>query len=300
MNDKTDVTFPSIARTLLAVITHPKLLFKGIYCMGVILTKFFFFQYKAAVFRRKIPVARVDHPLDDLIPFTPRFVPVYLDFIPFWIRVVGFLCVRRKKNGGIQMAGEFIASITALYTFAFQVYHKNLSTTKRPHYTKTFRFKVIHTFDPHLMCIPSLHVMIVIHTYTAFRHYAQKLGEEDALKDMAKQIYNGAIAITEAILYIKQHSINCVAASLYTMRWFDPLLFSSADADAFVNALFTLDPAALPPAYIPSYKGNLVLSIDVPKFRKHILSLYLSFMNAKTGHWTIPLLDFLTSMPKKN
>jgi len=300
MKDKTSITFPSMARTLFAVFIHPSLFFRGLYCIAVILTKFFFFQYKAALFPRKIPVTRVDHTLDDLIPFAPDFVPVYLDFIPFWIRVVGFLCVHGKKKGGIKMAGEFLASITALYTFAFQIYRKNLSTTNRPQYTKTFRFKVIHTFDPHLMCIPSLHVMIVIHTYTAFRYYAQKLEEEALLEDMAKEIYNSAIAITEAILYIKQHSINCVAASLYTMRCFDSLLFSAWDAVTFVKDIFNLDPAYLPAGYIPSYKGPLVLSKDIPKFKEHIMSLYLSFMNAKTGHWMAPLLDFLDSMPKTN
>jgi hypothetical protein len=300
MKEKTNTAFPSIARTLLAVVTHPRLLLRGLYCVGVILTKFFFFQYFAALSRRIIPVTKVDHSLDDLIPFTPGFVPIYLDFIPFWIRVVGFLSVYREKQGGIKMAGDFIASITSLYTYAFQLYRRNLSTTKRPRYTKTARFKLIHLFDPHLMCIPSLHVMIVIHTYTAFRHYMQKLGEEETLKDMAKEIYCGAVAITEAILYIKQHSINCVAASLYTMRCFNPVLFDVKDAETFLNDLFKLDPATLPPAYIPSYKGPFVFAGDILKFRKHIMSLYLSFMNAKTGHWTIPLLDFLALLPKTN
>lgn len=300
MKDKTNITFPSIGRTVFTVLIHPSLFFRGLYCIAVILTKFFFFQYKSALFPRKIKVTGVDHPLDELIPFNPGFVPVYLDFIPFWIRVAGFLCVYRRKKGGIKMAGEFISSITDLYSFAFQIYRKNLSTTKRPHYTKTFRFKVIHAFDPHLMCIPSLHVMIVIHTYTAFRHYAEELDEEAQLNNMAKEIYNGAIAITEAILYIKQHSINCIAASLYTMRCFDSLLFGAWDAAAFVNDLFKLNPSAFPAAYIPSYKGPLVLFKDIPKFREHIMSLYLSFMSAKTGHWTEPLLDYLASESKAN
>jgi len=298
MKDKTKITFPSIARTLAAVLIHPGLFFRGLHCIAVILSKFFFFQYKAALFPRKIPVTRVDHTLDELIPFIPGFVPIYLDFIPFWIRVAGFLCIHGRKKGGVKMAGEFISSITSLYTFAFQIYRRNLSTTNRPRYTKSFRFKVIHTFDPHLMCIPSLHIMIVIHTYTAFRYYAQKLEEEALLKDLEKEIYNGAIAITEAILYIKQHSINCVAASLYTMRCFDSLLFSAWDAVTFVKDLFNLDPSELPAGYVPYYKGPLVVSKDIPKFKGHIMSLYLSFMNARTGHWMAPLLAFLDSMPK--
>jgi len=36
-----------------------------------------------------------------------------------------------------------------------------MSTTERPHYTKTAGFRMIHTLDPHLLCVPSLHVVIV-------------------------------------------------------------------------------------------------------------------------------------------
>jgi len=299
-----------MVRTIVAVIIHPSLLRRGLYCVGVILSKFFFFQYKAALFPRKIPVSRVEHPLDNLIPFNPGFVRIYLDFIGFWVRIVGFLAVRRKQ-GGIKMAAEFIGSITRLYFYALEVYGKNLSTTERPKYTETFRFKLIHAVDPHLMCIPSLHVMIVIHGYTAFRRYARELGEEEALRDIAESVYTSALAITQAILYIKQHSINCVAAALYTMRRFAPSLFSAEDAETFTGDLFRLAPegnpasadprlaAALPAGYVPGFSGPQVSPEDIPKFTEHIMGLYRSFLDEEASDWTEPVLKFLASLPQK-
>jgi len=299
-----------MVRTIFAVLIHPSLFWRGLYCIGVILSKFFFFQYKAALFPRKIPVSRVEHPLDDLIPFNPNFVRIYLDFVAFWVRIVGFLAVR-SKQGGVKMAAEFIASITRLYFFALEIYGKNLSTTERPNYTETFRFKLIHAVDPHLMCIPSLHVMIVIHGYTAFRHYARELGEEDALQGLAESVYAGALAITQAILYIKQHSINCVAAALYTMRRFDTSLFSAKDAETFVGDLFRLAPegnpastdprlAALPADYAFGFSGPQVSPADIPKFNEHIMGLYRSFLDVEAADWTEPVLKFLASLRSGN
>jgi hypothetical protein len=195
------------------------------------------------------------------------------------------------------MAADFIDSITMLYPFALKVYGKNLSTTIRPACNKTFRFRIIHIFDPHLMCIPSLHVMIVIHAYTAFRQFVWELGEEKSLQSLTKKVYAGALAITEAILYIKQHSINCIAASLYVMRRFNPVLFSEADAEAFVNSLFVVGAADIPCEYAPFYTGPLARAEDVPQFQEHIMNLYRSFIEADAADWTAPLLDFLVSLP---
>ena len=290
------VSFPSVTMAILIVFFHPRLFFRGLRCIAVILTKFFLFQYKAALFSRKIPVSGVEHNLDSLIPFNPAFVTIYLDFIGFWIRIVGFLGMRRKK-AGLGLAGDFINSITMLYLFAFKVYKKNLSTTARPACNKTFRFRIIHLFDPHLMCIPSLHVMIVIHAYTAFRHFARELGEEKALQSLTEKVYAGALAITEAILYVKQHSINCVAASLYAMRRFNPVLFSADDAETFVNGLFAGGAADIPPEYAPFYTGPQVQTEDALRLREQIMRLYRSFTEVDASDWTTPILDFLASLP---
>lgn len=285
--------FPSVGRTALTVLIHPPLLFRGFRCMLVVWRRFFFFQYRSALFPR-IPVSRADHELDGLVPFNPAFIRIYLDFVAFWIRITGFLCVRHGKRGRV-LAAEFIDSITALYPFAFQVYRKNLSTTPRPRYTRG-RFRLIHLTDPHLMCVPSLHVMIVIHAWTAFRRCLGRLGETP--RPLADKVFAGALAITEAVLYVKQHSVNCVAAALYAMRRFDPALFSAADAGAFISGLFAA--GSVPPEYAPCYDGDLVRREDAPLLREHIAGLYRSFVEAgeQTEHWAAPLLDFLGNCAK--
>jgi hypothetical protein len=290
------VSFPSVTMAVLIVLFHPRLFFRSLRCMAIILSKFFLPQYRAVLFPGKIPVSNVEHSLDGLIPFNPAFVTIYLDFVGFWVRIVGFLAIHRKKTG-IRMAADFIDSITMLYTFAPKVYSKNLSTTVRPVCNKTFHFRVIHIFDPHLMCIPSLHVMIVIHAYTAFRQFVRELGEEKALQSFTEKVYAGALAITEAILYVKQHSINCIAAALYVMRHFNPILFSAGDAEGFVNRLFAGGAADVPPEYAPFYIGPLVKPEDVPRLREQIISLYRSFVEADAADWPAPLLDFLVSLP---
>ena len=288
--------FPGVGRTVFTVLVHPGLFIRGIRCVSIVLRKFFLFQYRAALFPR-LPVSIVEHSLDDHIPFNPSFVKIYLDFSAFWIRIVGFLCIGYGKKGR-KLAAEFISSITELYNFAFQVYKKNLSTTNRPCYKKGFHFRLIHLVDPHLMCIPSLHVMLVVRSYTAFNYYLGVLGEEKTLSSMAERVFNGALAITEAILYVKQHSINCIAAALYAMNRFDPAFFGPKEAEKFVRCLFTVkEPKDIPPEYAPFYSGPLVNPDHAAPLREHIVSLFRLFLERNSADWTAPILEFLKKHP---
>jgi hypothetical protein len=137
------------------------------------------------------------------------------------------------------------------------------------------------------MCIPSLHVMVVIRSYTKFREILGALGDEDACAPEFEEIRQGAIAITEAILYVKQHSVNCVAAAMYAMTRFAPPLFPPAEAEDFVSRLFADAPSPL--------------KEDAPEIRAHILNLYRSFIqNGETApSWEEPLLAFLRTQPRK-
>jgi len=286
---------PGVGRTLLTVLVHPSLLKRGLRCVSIILRKFFLFQYRAALFPR-LPLSRVEHALDNKIPFNPNFIRIYLDFTGFWIRIVGFLC--RYGKEGRALATDFIASITGLYPFALEVYSKNLSTTARPRYKKSFHFRLVYLLDPHLMCIPSLHVMLMVHSYTGFRRCLRQLGEEEALGGLAEKIFKGAVVITEAILYVKQHSVNCIAAALYAMSRYDPSLFCAADAETFVRSLFGYKRAEdISGEYARFYKGPLIQTEDTAALREYILSLYRFFMDSKGPDWTMPLLDFLKTLP---
>ena len=185
---------------------------------------------------------------------------------------------------------NFLETMGSLYAYAAEVYGKNLSTTDRPFYIARPRFMLIHAVDPHLMCVPSLHVMVVIRTYTIFREILKTLGEKDRFAAQAEELRLGAIAITEAVLYVKQHSVNCIPAAMYAMTSFSPGLFPPDEAERFAHDIFRK-------AKAPS--GN-----DGDEIRSHIISLYKRFCEEgeaavrRGGDWKEPILNFLNSLEK--
>jgi len=260
---------------------------------------FFFCQFRAAFLPGRIPVTKVDHALDEKIPFVPSWVTIYLDFVHFWIRMIAFFLRRYKRKAHIPIR-DFIYSVGRLYVFAAEVYKKNMSTTKRPFYIARPRFLVIHMMDPHLMCIPSLHVMVVIHTYLQFLETAKKMGDYEKLKDQALEIKQGALAISQAILFVKQHSVNCIPAALYAMTCFCPELFPPKEAEAFTNLLFSPAPKAdealrknrVHPSAAPLTR---IQEEDKARIKSHILSLYNRFLAERetAKSWEQPLIKFL-------
>jgi hypothetical protein len=129
--------------------------------------------------------------------------------------------------------------------------------------------------------------MVVIRSYTKFREILRVLGDEDKYVPQFEEIRQGAIAITEAILYVKQHSVNCVAAAMYAMTRFASPLFPPEEAEDFASRIFTAAPSPL--------------KEDAPEIRAHILNLYRSFIrNGETASsWEEPLLAFLRTQPEK-
>jgi hypothetical protein len=267
-----------VPASILRILAAPPLRRPSFICAVRIFSNFFFLQSRAARNPGLIPVTQVDHALDEKIPFIPRRVDIYLDFVGFWIRSLGFL-LKRRGRAAREAVRDFIESMGELYIFAAGVYRKNMSTTRRPLYLLHPRFVLIHLSDPHLMCIPSLHVMVVIRTYTKFAELAKSLGEN--LDDEIKELREGALKITEAILYVKQHSVNCIPAALYAMSSFSPELFPQEEAESFAGDLL---------------RGERVPSArDGEAIRKHIVTLYRDFLAAgrDAPSWEYPLLAFL-------
>jgi hypothetical protein len=266
-------------------------------CIFSIFRDFFLRQYRAALLPGRVPVITVDHPLDMKIPFDPAWVTVYLDFANFWIRMLTFL-LRAYRRRSFAPLREFIDSMGKLYAFAAEVYRGNFSTTRRPFYITRPRFFLIHLVDPHLMCVPSLHVMVVIRTWTCFAAILHSLGDGERFAPQIEEMKQGALAITAATLFVKQHSVNCIAASLYAMTCFDEGLFPPEEAEAFTALLFGEPPPAAGrrPLGHPSAAPRLRLSpADAAAIKAHIIDLYRRFLSrrktAKT--WDEPLLDFL-------
>ena len=278
-------------------------------CVVTIFYNFFYRQYRAALLPGRVPVSKVDHPLDKKIPFAPSWVIIYLDFTTFWVRIVTFL-LKEYGSRAFSIVKEFISSMGDLYIFAAQVYKRNFSTTKRPFYVSRPRFFLIHLVDPHLMCIPSLHVMLVIRTYTKFTQIMKKLGEYEKYAAQIEEVKQGALAISRAILFVKQHSVNCISAAMYAMTCFSPELFPPAEAESFANQIFLPEtaikfaplskgmanyaarPAAAPELNIPPEDAREIL--------KHVVGLYRHFMSEKENskNWYDPLLNFMKSMPR--
>lgn len=280
-----------VSQAAFKILCSPFLRYTGLRAAASIFYHFFFLQYKAALLPGQIPVVKADHFLDEKIPFQPCRVAVYLDFVSFWIRLLGFILSRFGRRGFGEVKA-FLSAMGRLYAFAAEVYKKRLSTTERPRYLKRPRFVLIHAADPHLMCIPSLHVMVMILSYTRFRKMIATLDNVGALggNDFAAQVdevHRGALEITEAVLYVKQHSVNCIAAAMYAMTCFDEALFPPAEAEDFASRLFA---QSRPPA--PE---------DGEAIRAYILETYRSFLaqNAAAPRgtpWEKPLLDFLDSL----
>ena len=158
MNSNRSVYSESVVYAFIKSFLTPSLRPALFTCIKSIFSNFFFCQWRAAFLPGRVAVTKVDHPLDELVPFVPSWVTIYLDFVTFWIRMLTFI-FRRYGRKSHKAAKEFILSMGRLYAFASGAYRKNFSTTERPFYIARPRFFLIHLVDPHLMCIPSLHVM---------------------------------------------------------------------------------------------------------------------------------------------
>ena len=288
----------------------PSLRPKTILCFFSILYNFFFRQYRAAWLPGRVPVSRVDHPLDRKIPFVPSWVTIYHDFSFFWIRMLSFL-LHTYGLKAFKAVGEFITSIGKLYTFAAEAYQQNFSTTIRPFYIARPRFFIIHLFDPHLMCIPSLHVMVVTWTYIQFAAILRSLNDAENHAAQIAEMKQGALSITRSILFVKQHSINCVAAALYAMTRFDAELCPPEEAEDFAAQLFG---AAPPPACTPcgplpknyhlrpcAAPRTSIPVADAAAITAHIIDLYRQFLaeGKSAQNWEEPLLRFMRELPAK-
>ena len=326
----------SIAYAFFKTLTVPSLRPTSLRAIASIFRNFFLRQYRAALLPGQVPVTAVDHPLDRKIPFMPAWVTIYLDFAAFWIRVLSFL-LREYRRRAFAPVREFIASMGELYAFAAEVYQKNFSTTKRPFYIARPRFFLIHLVDPHLMCIPSLHVMVAIRTWTKLAAILRSLGDAERLAPQIEEMKQGALAITAAVVFVKQHSVNCIAAALYAMTCFDGELFPPEEAAAFTDLLFAdpwkgpvpktaSAPAAARAIYANAEDGpqSAVIKMyirppanarvrpqaaprtrlppaDTAEIKAHIIGLYRRFLSgretAKT--WDEPLLEFLRAPPER-
>jgi hypothetical protein len=245
---------------------------------------FFRIQSHARRHPALVPVVNVDHPLDKTIPFRPKLVMIYHDFSAFWIRTAA--CLFHEVSP--EVAVDFISTMGELYARAAEVYSRHLSTTKRPRYFGNTGCIVIQFFDPHLLCVPSLHVMVCIHTWVKARYLFEVQNKGQVYKAYIEKLFNHAVLITESILYVKQHSVNCIPAAMYAMSCFEPELFTRNDADTFITALFMDE------------RNAEISPAERDSIRSFIKASYTGFMLEgekllanENDDWTVPLIAFL-------
>lgn len=234
-----------------------------------------------------IPVVHVDHPLDKKIPFLPQKVNTYLNFINFWIEPMTMLIHRYGAHNAMLFCREWLKLLTTTYDEAGRLYRFRLSTMERPRYHKG-QFFTIHFFDPHLLCVPSLHIAIIVLCYSFYRMlFERESFTETEKKQWNKELYDGAIAIADSVLYVKQHSVNCVPAALYMVTRLFPDLFKPTDAVQFIGDMFA-EPEGMS-------------AQDAAAVREHILFIYERFLleGAHEDDWRSPVQRWLVTYEKE-
>jgi hypothetical protein len=256
------------------------------------LRQFFLPQFQTAIFRTR-PVVYVDHPIDRAIPFQPSMVSLYMSFIPLWMNAV-FCLNRRYGRAAEAQLVAFLEGIAGLYDEAGSIYLRCHSTTVRPKRLPNPGCAMIQVLDPHLNCIPSLHVTIVFGAWMLARGVVDAMGETmgDTMGDRGEPraeawleaLYNHAQRIAETTMLMKQHSVNCVGASLWYLHARYPESFSEDHCKAIIDGLFTLE-------------GRDVPVKEEARTRIREVFTLLKQDAAGGGHWRDPILRFLEGFP---
>ena len=205
-----------------------------------ILKDFFILQHLQKFHITKRRVINVDTAIDEKIPFVPQKIFVYLSFVSFFVRPIDML----KHNLGLKKAAPYLCVylkfLTSVYRNAASIYRYTMTTTSRPRYLKTHKFRTIHFFDPHLLCVPSIHVAISAGLYAWFRQFFKTgLFSNEEAEAYLNEIKKQALAIVESVLLVKQHSVNCIPLALYMLTsTMNKSFFSAQDAIDFIDCLF--------------------------------------------------------------
>lgn len=230
----------SVPKAAVFILTSPHLVLDAVTFVVTVIKDFFIIQFARKFGFTNTPIAKVDNQLDDKIPFTPYKIGTYLDFTAFWIRPMTMMIEKLGSKKATHFIKEYLKKITLAYHSASIVYRMCMSTTARPKYYKMFYFRVIHFFDPHYLCVPSLHISVVSLVWSFYKDAFKQMPElSQEEKDFyLNELYDGAIKIAETVLYIKQHSVNCIPAALYMMTFLMRPHFTAEDGIQFLRDMF--------------------------------------------------------------
>ena len=182
---------------------------------------------------------------------------------------------------GSKLSTEFIRYLSLTYDEAYSLYDISFTTTYRPASNKR-SIKLLRRADPHFMCVPSLHIAIMCLCIGFYKMLFSR--EHFSVKESTKwldEIKTRAVEIGETVLYLKQHSVNCIPAALYMMTRITPELFTPADAVDYIDRLFA--------------NSKDVNPQDRKKINTHIHTMYerLLLEGCSCDDWKEPVLRWL-------
>lgn len=246
-----------------------------------VIGKFFLLQYFEKVHIFKIPVKSVDHELDTKVPFREDLYPVYINFINYWINPLSMMLKKFGHFKGLKLCKEFIKTIQKTYDSAYLIYKESLTTTYRP-VPHTKEVKKIQKVDPHYCCVPSLHISIVVLTISFYKMLFERENfTEEERTNWTRELYDQGIAICESVLYMKQHSVNCIPAAIYMMTKTEPAIMNTELGNKMISDLFV--------------NASDVEKSDSEKIRAYIQQFYERLLSESSGcdDWTKPILSWL-------
>lgn len=237
----------------------------------------------------KRPVIYVDTEKDNLIPFSPKYVDIYISFVAFFVRPISVMTKKLGYKKAIPYLNDYLSFLTSIYSNAASIYRFCLTTTVRPRYLKNKAFITIHIFDPHLLCVPSIHVAIGTGVYEWYKDFFNKnLFTEQEADFYLNQIKSLGFSIIESVLFVKQHSINCIPLALYMLTATNKDDFIPKDeVHSIISELFI---------------NNEDITEDTKdKLRNHFISLYDNALENRKNYetWQESITNWLVEHAKK-
>ena len=238
------------------------------------------------------PVINVETELDEKIPFTPVKVGTYLGFIPFFVKPFDMMIKRMGYRAASPYINKNLAVLTKTYKSASSIYRFSMTTTSRPDYREDSAFKAIHAADPHLLCVPSLHVAICAVTYAWYKKFFEGLTDKvfsrEEVDRRLSEIKNQAVKIIESVLFVKQHSVNCIPTAFYMITAvFGSEFFSAREAVDFIDELFSDCPE------IDSETRHEITEYFTSLYERTLLE------NSFNDSWQDSIKNFLTDFARK-
>lgn len=210
---------------------------------ATVVGRFFLDQYAHARRLRRgvspVRVKNIEHPLDACVPIRYEAAGVYLTFVKLWIGALSYFR-RRLGRAFDDSVIEFLAGLGRCYSDAGSVYGRCLSTTRRPDRAPSLRLAFVYAVDPHLFCVPSLHVLVVCYTYFRLRELLAATADDGRFGRELDALRARAVEITESILFVRQHSVNCIPTALAMLSVILPG-YDEREAKAFMAELFSID-----------------------------------------------------------